>query len=220
MLPSLQPIKAPTTTQPSAPPTMSGFISTVTATTSVSEDFDQSTIEDYITDVAQIYGVDASDITAETAYTTSGSLSMTIPTDVSISEVEESVAISIAESLNIHPQAVAVTVDAETGEVHFTVTTPSFDEAADIQFDLENAERTESIIGTIEDLLPSVSVEEFAVSEDIDVTIEFVVDADDAANDLTQAAFQSEQLLSGLDFDVTVESNLTFYLHFQINLRK
>ena len=59
--------------------------------------------------------------------------------------------------------------------------------------------------------MPSISMEEFDVFDQIDATIEFVVDADDAANDLTQAAFQSEQFLSDLEFDVKVQSKLIFF---------
>ena len=192
---------------PSALPTISGSVSTITATTSVSEDFDQNTIDHLIEDVAEIYGVRTADVTADTIYTSSGSLSMTIPDDIPLSEVEDVVATSIAELLGIHPQAIEVNVDAETGEVHFSVTTSTFDEAANIQSNLEN---TESIISSIEAAIPSVSVDDVDVSDDIDVTIEFVIDADDASNDLTHAAFQSQQLLSDLAFDVTVESKLFF----------
>lgn len=207
MTPSVQPSKAPTTILPSSTPTMSGFISTISATTSVSEEVEQNEIEDFIRDVAGIYGVDTTDITAGTTYTSSGSLSIAIPNDMLLSEVEDAVSISIAETLGVHPQAVDVTVDAETGEVLFTVSTPTFDEAENIQDSLEN---TQSIIESIESIIPSVSVDEFDVSNDIDVTIEFVIDADDTANDLTQAAFQSEQLLSDRDFDVTVQSKSIF----------
>jgi hypothetical protein len=91
----------------------------------------------------------------------------------------------------------------ETGEVDFTVTSDNFNEAASVQFELENDKQIESIISGIEGALP-VTVENYDVNNDVAASIEFTVDADDANNDLTQAAWQSEQLLS--DFDVSVEN--------------
>ena len=82
---------------------LSGFVSTVTATTTVTEDFDQSIVEDYIDNVATFYGVDSSAVTANTIYTTSGTLLITIPVDVTPEEIESAVANSIADSIGFHP---------------------------------------------------------------------------------------------------------------------
>lgn len=209
-MPSLQPLKAPSSTQPSILPTISGFVSTITASASISEELNQNTIQNYIIDIAEIYGVGVDEVAAETVYTSSGSLIMAIPRDIPISEAQEVVAISVAESLGIHPSNIQVIADAESGEVHFTVTSPSFEEAAGVQFDLENGQRSQLIIEAIEDALPLVSVEGIIVLDDIGVTIQLLVDANNAENDLTQSAYQSEQLFSNLEFDVTVQSNLFF----------
>ena len=61
--------------------------------------------------------------------------------------------------------------------------------------DLDRVTTENDIISAIEAALPSVSVTAYGVSDDISATIEFEVDADEATNDLTQAAYQSEEFL-------------------------
>ena len=55
---------------------------------------------------------------------------------------------------------------------------------------------------------PKYEVLIISVSPEISAALEFTVDADQATNDLTQAAWQTEQLLSA-DFAVTVESKFS-----------
>ena len=183
---------------------MAGWVSTVTATTVLTEPLDQTTVDNYASDLAELYGVDLADVEVATSYTASGSMSISIPSDVSETDLIDTVTTSIAESLGVHPSEVEVTIDMETGSVDFTIVADNFSEAAGIQFDLENDQYQDEIIGSIETALPEISVEEYGVSDEVAASIEFTIDADDADNDLTQAAWQSEQLLS--EFDVIVES--------------
>ena len=91
-------------------------------------------------------------------------MSITIPEDVTESELVEAVTASIAESLGVHPQDVEVAVDMETGDVTFVVTSDDFVEASAFQFELDNNVE-ERIIGGIEESLPSVTVENFEVAD-------------------------------------------------------
>eukprot|EP00493_Phyllostaurus_siculus_P005344 UN05383 len=92
----------------------------------------------------------------------------------------------------------------ETGEVSYTVTTDSFNDAASTQFDLAKDSTQDDITSAIETAFPSIDVDNVGVSEEIDVSIEFTVDANNAGSDVTQAAWQTEQMLSA--FDVNVEN--------------
>ena len=94
----------------------------------------------------------------------------------------------------------------ESGAVEFTISSNDFNEAASAQFDLSNDQFQESIVSGIESVLPTIVVDAYEVDDNIVASIEIVVDANNAENDLTQAAWQSEQLLA--DFDVSVTSNL------------
>ena len=134
-------------------------------------------------------------------------MDITIPDGVSEEEMISAVSNSIAETLGVHPGDVDVSIDMETGEVSFIVSSDSFDEAAGNQFDLTNEQNKDAIANAIEAAVPSATVDTFAVSDDVTATLEFTVDADEATNNLTQAAWQSEELLS--DFgSVVVESSL------------
>lgn len=209
-VPSRTPSQVPTTAIPSAAPSMSGWVATVSTSTATTEEIDSTIVDDYISQIATIYGVDPSDITSETAYATSGSMQMTIPIGVSEDEVIDAVTASIAEALGVHPQDVDVLVNVDTGDVQYTVTSDNYSDAAGNQFDLANDIVRDGIIASIESVLPSATVDGYEVSEDVDATLTFTVDADDALNDLTQAAFQANNVLS--DFgEVDIESNLTHY---------
>jgi hypothetical protein len=119
-------------------------------------------------------------------------------------QLVDAISSSIAESLGVHPSEVNVEVDMETGAVEFTVASDNYENAAANQFELDNDQKIESIINEIEQTIPEVSVDSYDVTDDIEASLEFTVDANFAENDLTQAAWQSEQLLS--DFDVFVNT--------------
>jgi hypothetical protein len=129
---------------------------------------------------------------------------ITIPNNISESELIDTVITSLADALGTHPQNVEVTIDMENGEVEFTVISPTFSEAAEVLFDLNAYQNQDDITTSIQDKLPGVSVDDLTTIEDVSVAFDIMVDANNAERDLTQAAWQSQQLLSG--FDVTVEN--------------
>ena len=83
LLPSVTPSLRPTTMFPSAV----RWVATVSAFTIVTTPIDSTEINNYATSVAEYYGVDISDVTVSTAYETTGSLTLSIPEDVSADEV-------------------------------------------------------------------------------------------------------------------------------------
>eukprot|EP00492_Amphilonche_elongata_P004930 TRINITY_DN547_c0_g1_i2.p1 TRINITY_DN547_c0_g1~~TRINITY_DN547_c0_g1_i2.p1 ORF type:complete len:256 (-),score=62.84 TRINITY_DN547_c0_g1_i2:2-769(-) len=177
---------------------MSGWVSTVSASSTTSEELSQSVVDDYTVTLADYYGVLEEEINVVTTYEATGSMSVTIPDDVNEEALVDAITDSIATSLGVHPQNVGVTVDMQTGDVEFSVTSNSFNEAAGNQFDLDNEQYQNSIVSSIESTVPSVTVDSYEVANDVTATLEFTVDADAATNDLTQAAWQSEQLLLDL----------------------
>lgn len=203
-LPSVEPTTGPLTSIPSAAPSISGWVSTISATTIATQGFDDVSIEDYTSTIADFYGVDPNDVEPAISYESTGSMSILIPDNISEEEIIEAITSSIADSLEIHSSNIAVTIDMDSGEIEFVITTEAFDQAAGVQFHLNNGQNQNNIINSIEGTLPSVKVDEYNVSDDITAMIEFTIDAKEAANDLTQAAWQSEQYLS--DFDVTVRN--------------
>ena len=204
-VPTVSPTRTPSTSIPSAAPSISGWVATITAMNEVSSAILAEDIERYTSDVAEFYGVDESDIEVTTTYQTTGSMSVTIPEDISENELTDMITSSIAESLGVHPSNVEVIVDMENGAVEFTITSDDFHETAGAQFDLSKDRVQEMIVHNIESAIPALFVDSFEVDDEVVASIEISVDANNAENDLTQAAWESEQLLA--DFDVDVKSN-------------
>jgi len=206
------PSGSPVTSIPTSPPSITGLVATVSASTSTTAALDSEDVANYEQNVAEYYGVDVDAVTTEVVYSASGSLTVSVPEDVSEEELVQSVTETIAESLGVHPQNVEVEVDLETGEVSFTVVSNDFDVIQQAQFNLQNEGVQGDIISSIVEDIPSAVVENLVVAEETTATIEFTVDANSASNDVTQAAWQTEQLLSA-DFEVVIESKCILNVH-------
>jgi hypothetical protein len=85
--PSTNPSISPSTTVPSTAPSMTGWIATVSASTIATSEMSTSAINDYATSVAEFYGVEPSDVAVSTAYESTGSLTLTIPDELSEDEL-------------------------------------------------------------------------------------------------------------------------------------
>lgn len=194
---------------PSSSPSIIGWVSKIIASTTITQQLDTTTIDSYTSRVAEFYGTQPEYIEVETTYETSGKVSISTPDGVSEEEVINTIANAIAESLGLHPSDVDVAMNMITGEAVFTVTSEDYGEAVATQFALETDQRIASIIRSIEAEIPDIIVNNFDVDDDVTVSLEFAVDANNASNDLTQAAWLSEQLLS--DFEVTIDASYVTY---------
>ena len=206
---TVMPTVGPTTPIPSAQPSITGWVATVSASTTTTESIEQSTIDSYTSDIADYYGVDVNDVEVTTSYAATGTMTITVPETATEEELVDAITTSIADSLGVHPGDIDVSVDMETGAVEFTVTSDEYEDAAATQFDLENDQTQSAIVNAIETAVPDVTVDSYDVSDDVTASIEFVIDANDASNDLTQAGWQSEQLLSDFD-NVNVDGKFSF----------
>ena len=131
MLPTMIPSVAPTTTIPSSLPTITGEIASVSISGTITEEFSKEDISSISSQVADIYGVDESDIDLAVDYVSSGTLNVTIPEDVSeedaITDLEE----SISDVLGVHSSDVVVTI-GEDGTVTYSVSGSSYENAVAI----------------------------------------------------------------------------------------
>ena len=124
----------------------------------------------------------------------------------------EAVTESLAAELEIHESMIEVEVDMETGEVTYTITSDNLIDAQDAEFTLKSDVTQTNIADSIEEDINGATVNEVTVSDDIEMTVEFTVDTTDATEDLTQAKFETEQLLSDDMDTVVVESKSLFFL--------
>jgi phenylpyruvate tautomerase PptA (4-oxalocrotonate tautomerase family) len=112
-------IMMPTTTViPTAAPSITGLVITLTVSNEVTEPLSTAEVDEIIQQVYDIYDVEDEDVTHEVEYKVTATLDLEIPEGVSQEDVEEAVVNSIAEELGVHPKDVTIlSVDMETGEV-------------------------------------------------------------------------------------------------------
>ena len=210
LVPSSRPSQFPTTNVPSARPSISGWVVVLTTSTTVETLLDDTVVNDYVTSVASYYGVNESDVTPSVSYNTGGNFVLKIPDDATSEDVVEAVVESVAASLDIHPSSINVFVDMANGVVSFTVTSEDYIGAAEAAFDLATDAHQSNIISSIGSLLMGASVETYDATGIVEAIVEFTVDADDALEDLTAAAFEAIQFFENEGFGVEIESNFVF----------
>ena len=210
LLPSSIPTFLPTTSIPSAAPSLTGLVSIVVATTSTTSDLDAETIGVFTDSVADYYGVNESDVMTTIVYAASGLMTISIPEGTPEQNIVDSVTISIVEALGIHESDVSVVLDMETGIVEFSISSGSYIEAAEHAFDL-NSDVSEALItSAIETAIPEGTIVSYGILDTVEASVEFIIDANEAENDLTQAEFLTEQLLD--EFDVDIDSKCLGYI--------
>jgi len=129
--PSTVPTLVPVTQQPSAKPSMTGKIASISMSGLVTEDISAGDVDDIRSDLIGIYDVTDDDIQMEIQYIASGMLNVTIGDDTSEDDAIAVITASLSELLGVHNRQVSVTVDTD-GSVTYFVTEDSFDEASRI----------------------------------------------------------------------------------------
>ena len=97
-------------------------------------------------------------------------------------------------------------VDLETGEVTYTISSDELTDVQAAQFDLESEQTQEQIMNSIEEDIPGSDVTGVTVEDDIEATVEFIIDTDEAENDLVQAEYESQQSLAENFDNVDIET--------------
>ena len=90
---------------------------------------------------------------------------------------------------------IEITIDEETGEISYTISSEDLDQAESLQWSLSTDGVQTEIETTLVDLIPEASVEDITIEEDVVAIVEFSVNADDADAHLMQAADQITNVL-------------------------
>jgi hypothetical protein len=80
--PIVTPSMQPSSSIPSRVPSQPGWVSTVTATTTLTEPLEPIEIDNYASMVAESYGVDLEDVEVQASYTSIGSMLISIPDNI------------------------------------------------------------------------------------------------------------------------------------------
>ena len=180
--PTKTPSLSPTTLVPSAQPSITGLVVTLDMSRPVEEDLTTEELTAISDAVLTAYGVTEEDVTTDVAYTASGSLELDLPAGISTEEVEESVASNLADVLGVHPRDVTVvSVDLETGEVVYTVSSDSYSDTALLQTQLEGLDLN-ALEESLQEDIPGANIVNNVVQEEIVADVSVVVDGSAADN--------------------------------------
>jgi phenylpyruvate tautomerase PptA (4-oxalocrotonate tautomerase family) len=114
-VPSTSPSIAPVSTIPSAVPSITGAVASVTISGTATEDLPAEEIENITSDLAEIYGVDPSDVETTIDYVASGTLD-----DVAEEDAIAALQDFISDVLHVHSSDVVVTIE-DDGSVSYSV---------------------------------------------------------------------------------------------------
>ena len=152
LTPSLIPSNVPSSQIPSASPTITGSVVFVDMNKIVFETLTENEIADIITSAEDAFGVYPGDVQAEVSYDITGSMIIVADdSDYSEKEIVSSLQETIAETLNVHPSDVSISIDPESGIVTYSISSATAEEAALLQ---------EALSGTTNDVISSAIVDE------------------------------------------------------------
>ena len=188
------------TSVPTGTPSITGLVVSVGITSTTEAPLSSEEVAYLESVVAQAYGVSTEELDTVVEYVTSGTLTVDIPADVSSDEIISDLTEALSEALGVSSEAVEVVYDASTGEVTYTVTSATFDEADAALSTLQDAGFVESI----EELTDAVSVTSVSPSPEIVADVTVAVDADEVTVPLQQAENAVDVLL-GTDYSSSSE---------------
>ena len=164
---------------PSAVPSITGSVSSLSMSGTVSSELETSDLKDITIELADIYGVDVSDIETTVDYIASGTLDVTIPDGLSEDEAMEVLQESISNVLGVHPKDVVVTID-ENGAVDYSVSGANYDEVASVQMIADQNDFATRITDELKEDGSLMSVESSTVNPDLEIMVSTTVDTTDA----------------------------------------
>lgn len=129
--------------------------------------------------------------------------------DLTSEEVVASLEAVLAEELGVHPQDVEVVFDSDTGIATYVITSEDAETLLSLQAVLEEDTTVEQIDSSLGDF---ITVTGHAAPEQVEFTIDFVVDAT-AVEDPETAITFVEDHLEETDYEYSSESNLFRWLH-------
>ena len=157
-----------------------------------------------VDEIAETYGVDPEDVTADVIYQTTGSVSMDITGDVSEEEIIENLEAELSAILGIHEGNVEVTIVDDVA--YYTITSDSAEDAQDLMESLQEPDSFDALFASISESLPIV-VTSVSVNDDIEAEVVVTVDTTGAENNLNNAAELIQESFENQGYVATADSN-------------
>lgn len=156
-MPSVVPTLLPTSTLPTASPSITGSVVFVEMNAVVTASLSDEAIADIINIAENSFGVNPGNVEAEVVYDISGSIPISIDGEYIEEEIISALQNSMAETLNIHPSDVVVDIDSQTGVAAYVISSHSADDASNLQASLQLPSTREVISSQVAAALPEVS---------------------------------------------------------------
>jgi uncharacterized membrane protein len=201
--PTVQPIPAPTTSIPSAMPSMTGLIATFEVSKTVTNSLSDSEVDAIEAEVITSFKVSADDITTTVTYSTSGTMSVTSG-DLTDEEVIYSIEAALVNELNLHPSDVEVSYDSETGVVTYTITSDDAESLNDVIADMQQPGFEDSL--SVDEEL---TVDSYDAPVDVTATVDITVDASNAT-DVDSTIDDVTEALQEQDPNAEITGQITF----------
>lgn len=157
--------------------------------------------------VAQAYGVDINDITSIVEYIATGTLAVGIPDDVSSQDVIDELTVALATSLRIPTDSITLSLDPESGEISYSLTSPNFDETAALLDTLES----DNIVDSLSEMMNLADVLRITTDDDIVAQVDVIVNGDNVIIPLQRAENMVDVLLDD-QYDSHMEGNFQHFV--------
>lgn len=164
-------------------PSFIGLVVSVDISTKATASLDVNEVNELDALVAQAYGVDDSEITSMIEYITTGALVLTIPDDVSQENAIDDLTYALASSLGVTEDAITLSLDPQSGEALYSVSSTNYEDSATLLEVLESGE----IIDLLSESSSLVDVTNVITNDDIVVEVNIIVNGDDVMVPLQQA---------------------------------
>ena len=199
----MQPSKSPSSSIPSSVPSITGAVSFVSISGAVTSNIAEDAIA---AQLVEIYGADFSDVEISIDYVTSGTLNVSIPSDISEDDVLTALVESISDILGVHSRNVVVTID-EDDTVTYSITGETFTDAQEMQNVISNEDFVSNVTADLNEGNTGAVVELIAPNDSIEMTLSATIDTSDATGtldtveeirDLTQKLGLTDSVVEGM----------------------
>lgn len=167
-----------------------GLVMSVEISSIASRPLNEADTNDLLDIVAQGYDVDREDLTSVIGYVASGTMLVDIPDTMSEVEALSVLTISIAENIGVEENTITLSIDPESAEIIYSITTDDFEASANILEQLQDS-------AIVNDLSSSagVAVSEVISDNEIIAEVNIIVNGDDIEVPLQQAENVIDALL-------------------------
>lgn len=189
------PSGTPTSTAPSALPTITGAVIFVEMNQEVVTSLTDDEVADIIAAAEVSFGVYPENVQAEVSYEITGTVSFDLD-DIEASD-EEIISVlqeSIADALNIHSSNVEIRIDPATGVATYVVSSESAEDALELQGILREESTNDAIAQNVANIIPELTElevrPEYGVYADVTLTVDATnVDDSDASIEAFEADY-------------------------------